>query len=267
MWCQSSNSSKRLRLKTLSLQQRSKSLTIDLRQSFCTGIPHHANSAWDISFKCLNGQQGSLETGSRRPERFSSKHLDQPTSTARASHYFRPGRKQSRLSLPPRGQNLLGYSPAYHSEHHPFDAPQHGRANRSNRGALAPGFFTVGIPNTVSRMPESANGRTLEIAALAPPTTLCSPTTTFGTRGSSGTMPENAPHRATTNSGTSAIKETLTSRNIPVNGETTANRSPPADVNGVECLHHNLRPPLRYGSELQTARSSVHCVRPVHLPT
>ena len=45
---------------------------------------------------------------------------------------------------------MRGYSPAYHSEHLPFDARQHGRATRADQGALAPGRFTAGIPNTQS---------------------------------------------------------------------------------------------------------------------
>jgi len=46
------------------------------------------------------------DLGIRRPRRFSSHHLSQPTPTARTSHTCRPDRGQSLLSLPPQGQNL-----------------------------------------------------------------------------------------------------------------------------------------------------------------
>ena len=48
-WCHNSTSSKRPRWKTSSLHHRSRSPTLDLRQSWCAGCPLHANSAWDSS--------------------------------------------------------------------------------------------------------------------------------------------------------------------------------------------------------------------------
>ena len=144
-----------------------------------------------------------LEQRSRRPGRFTSIHLDQPPITTRASHYWWPDRGQSRLSFPPRLKNLRGYSPGYHCEHLAFDVRRHGRAIRVDGGALAPGCFTAGIPNTVAHMPESANARTTEIAAAAPPITLCSPTTPVGTTVNYVTKTESAPQSAATSRGTS----------------------------------------------------------------
>jgi len=59
------------------------------------------------------------------------------------------------------------------------------------------------------------------------PTTLCSPMTSTGTTGSSGTKPENAPHRAPTTRGTFASREILARRETPASRKT-----PTADVSG-----------------------------------
>ena len=194
-------------------------------------------------------------------------HLGQPVPTARASHSRWPDCGQSRLSLPPRGQNLPGYPLAYHSEHLPFIARQHGRATRADRGALAPGCFTAGIPYTQPPAFHSPSPLALQRLPRQHHRQLCSHTSPVGTTGSSGTKPENAPHRAATSRGTSAIKESPASRETTANRNTANRKSPPADVNGGQRLHHQLRPPLRYGSELQTAIPSGHWVRPVRLPT
>ena len=122
-------------------------------------------------------------------------------------------------------------------------------------------------------MPESTNNYTPEISATAPATTLCSSMTPVGTTGSSGTMPENSPHRAGGSRGTSATNRLPPAERLPSAeglppAETTTNKkTPPADVNGGHHLHHQLRPTLRYGSELQTSIRIGHSVRPVRLPT
>ena len=179
--------------------------------------------------KWANGKFGA---GSRRPGRFYSIHLGQPNPTARARHYRRPERGQPRLNLETRGQNLIVYNLPYHRKLFPFDARQTDRATRANRGYRAPSSFTAGIPHTVARMLEPNNTRIPKIATAETPTSLCSPTRPVGTTGSSGTKPENAPHRATTNRGTSVIKGTPTRSKIPVTRETTATRKiHQADVN------------------------------------
>jgi hypothetical protein len=138
-----------------------------------TGFQFHANSAWYRSCHMIKWVYRDVWTLSPDVPDDLLLHRLFPPNVQVIIADKTEGSLNSALQT--RGKILQGYFPAYHSLHLPFDDRRHSRTTRVNRGALAPGCFTAGIPNSVARMSDFTNALITEFAAAAPLTTLAAP--------------------------------------------------------------------------------------------